>query len=172
MWRPRGQDHLRQCHTERTTQRRQGPQRSNWMATSPTTSHRLQELVWCRCRKPTHNWKRTYVDIRSIQEYINHKAIHWVPRTVQWADGLTKFSQALRSLFLEWIMRPFIQLSAKDHEKKNTPVSTFEHSAHADSWSFASTAHCHLTLCTEIAGAHLKPIDQNMRVLVHALRCD
>ena len=40
MWRPRGQDHLRQCHTERTTQRRQGPQRSNWMATSPTTSHR------------------------------------------------------------------------------------------------------------------------------------
>ena len=51
MWRPRGQDHLRQCHTERTTQRRQGPQRSNWMATSPTTSHK--ELVWCRCRKPT-----------------------------------------------------------------------------------------------------------------------
>ena len=41
----------------------------------------------------------TYVDIRSIQEYINPKTIHWVPTTVQWADGLTKCSKALRSVF-------------------------------------------------------------------------
>ena len=101
------------------------------------TGWRLHQLQVTDCKSlydavaaenPRTTEKRTYVDIRSIQEYINPKTIHWVPTTVQWADGLTKCSKALRSVFFEWIAKPFIQLSANDHEKKNSSVSVSRHS--------------------------------------------
>eukprot|EP00913_Durusdinium_trenchii_P032024 g29993.t1 len=39
---------------------------------------------------PRTTEKRTYVDIRSIQEFIDSSTIFWCPTTLMWADGLTK----------------------------------------------------------------------------------
>ena len=45
---------------------------------------------------PRTTEKRTYVDIRSIQEFIDSGTIFWCPTTLMWADGLTKRTKQLR----------------------------------------------------------------------------
>ena len=64
---------------------------------------------------PKVSEKRTLVSIRSIQEYINFDTCFWVPTHLQWADGLTKVTSALRKTFSDWLRNPYIVL--KESEK-------------------------------------------------------
>ena len=54
--------------------------------------------------------RRSLVNIRSIQEVINSRTIHWVPTVLQMSDCLTKISKQLRITLLKWLARPIIQL--------------------------------------------------------------
>lgn len=78
---------------------------------------------------PRTTEKRTFIDIRSIQEFVNYKTIHWVPTTVQFADGLTKCCKSLRAAFRDWLCKPYVKLR-EAHEKKNSRVTICEHQIH------------------------------------------
>ena len=54
--------------------------------------------------------KRSMVNIRSIQEEITPRTVHWIPTTLMAADGLTKASKPLRQQLLQWIQEPIVQL--------------------------------------------------------------
>ncbi|CAJ1344302.1 unnamed protein product, partial [Effrenium voratum] len=83
---------------------------------------RLRQLQVTDCKSlfdavctqnPRTTEKRTYVDIRSIQEFIDNRSIRWVPTELQFADGLTKCNKQLRQDFHEWLSRPFVKLTDK-----------------------------------------------------------
>ena len=80
---------------------------------------KLQQLQVTDCRSlfdavsaenPRTTEKRTYVDIRSIQEFIGVETIFWTPTHLMFADGLTKATEALREAFAKWLQRPYVQL--------------------------------------------------------------
>ena len=50
--------------------------------------------------------KRTLVSVRAIQESVSGDQIHWLPTRFQFADGLTKVDERLRSSFTRWLQRP------------------------------------------------------------------
>ena len=59
---------------------------------------------------PRTTEKRTYFDIRSIQEFIGSQTVFWTPTHLMWADGLTKASKQLRQTMADWLAKPYIQL--------------------------------------------------------------
>jgi hypothetical protein len=88
---------------------------------------KLQQLQVTDCRSlfdavsaenPRTTEKRTYVDIRSIQEFIGVETIFWTPTHLMFADGLTKATKALREAFAKWLQRPYVQL--KDTSMKES----------------------------------------------------
>ena len=88
---------------------------------------KLQQLQVTDCRSlfdavsaenPRTTEKRTYVDIRSIQEFIGVETIFWTPMHLMFADGLTKATKALREAFAKWLPWPYVQL--KDTSMKES----------------------------------------------------
>ena len=79
---------------------------------------------------PRTTEKRTYVDIRSIQEFIDSSTIFWCPTTLMWADGLTKCTKQLRDDMTAWLKRPYIQLKAmaSGSMKERIPSDKIQHS--------------------------------------------
>ena len=67
---------------------------------------------------PTIQDKRSLVNVRSIQELIDHRTIHWVPTRLQRSDGLTKVSKTLQLELLQWLQNSIIQLRDVDGSKK------------------------------------------------------
>ena len=51
--------------------------------------------------------KRSLVNVRAIQENVDAERIHWIPTWCQFADGLTKVDERLRSIFRAWLEAPF-----------------------------------------------------------------
>ncbi|CAJ1448531.1 unnamed protein product [Effrenium voratum] len=64
-----------------------------------------------KAQNPRTSEKRTFVDLRSIQEYIDVRSIRWVPTEHQHADALTKCDKALRASFSQWLSCPYVQLT-------------------------------------------------------------
>ena len=71
---------------------------------------------------PSIQDKRSLVNVRSIQELIDHRTVHWVPTHLQRADGLTKISKALMFELIQWLQRSTIQLRDVDGSKENMAV--------------------------------------------------
>ena len=65
---------------------------------------------------PSVEDKRTIISVRSIQQYITAENTHWVPTHLQWADGLTKYSKKLMTIFHDWLQHPYILL--RDQSQK------------------------------------------------------
>ena len=74
--------------------------------------HRLKTLLVTDCKSlydcvaadnPNIQDKRSLVNIRSIQELISSRTIHWVPTSLQKADCLTKVSEELMADLLAWL---------------------------------------------------------------------
>ena len=71
---------------------------------------------------PSIQDKRSLVNVRSIQELIDHRTVHWVPTHLQRADGLTKISKARMFELIQWLQRSTIQLRDVDGSKENMAV--------------------------------------------------
>jgi hypothetical protein len=96
--------------------------------------HRLKTLLVTDCKSlydcvaadnPNIQDKRSLVNIRSIQELISSRTIHWVPTSLQKADCLTKVSEELMADLLAWLQKPIIQLrEEKSHvfQRRILPV--------------------------------------------------
>ena len=96
---------------------------------------RLRQLQVTDCRSlfdavsaenPRTTEKRTYVDIRSIQEFIGVETIYWTPTTLMFADGLTKATKVLREVFAKWLGKPYVQLRETSTKENNTG-DNFQH---------------------------------------------
>ena len=96
---------------------------------------KLQQLQVTDCRSlfdavsaenPRTTEKRTYVDIRSIQEFIGVETIFWTPTQLMFADGLTKSTKALREAFAKWLQRPYVQLK-ETSTKESIMGDNFKH---------------------------------------------
>lgn len=83
---------------------------------------RLQQVQVTDCKSlfdavsaehPKTTEKRTYIDIRSIQQFI----MRWCPE-VMWADGLTK-ATSLRDGLRKWLDAPFTQLTEPSRKGKH-----------------------------------------------------
>ena len=51
--------------------------------------------------------KRSLCNVRAIQETVDKSRMHWLPSNCQFADGLTKVSELLRTTFRKWLNAPF-----------------------------------------------------------------
>ena len=69
---------------------------------------------------PNVSDKRSLVNIRSIQQTVSPKEMHWVPTRLMWADGLTKLDSSLLLRFAEWLRDPYVQLRDAGEPTKNT----------------------------------------------------
>ena len=92
---------------------------------------RLRTLLVTDCKSlydtvsspnPSIQDKRSLVNIRSIQELIDHRTVHWVPTRLQRSDGLTKVSKQLQFELLQWLQHSLIQLRDSDGSKENMAV--------------------------------------------------
>lgn len=92
---------------------------------------RLRTLLVTDCKSlydtiaspnPSIEDKRSLVNVRSIQELIDHRTVHWVPTHLQRSDGLTKISKALQLDLPQWLQQTVIQLRDNDGSKENTAV--------------------------------------------------
>ena len=71
--------------------------------------------------------KRSLVNVRAIQESVSGNQMHWLPTRLQFADGLTKVSETLRSFFRSWLSKPFAVLAEHpDIEKWLNPQGAKE----------------------------------------------
>ena len=61
--------------------------------------------------------KRSMVSIRSVQQSMTPKEIHWIPTHIMHADGLTKIDPKLQQALTIWCMNPWCQL----REEKDAP---------------------------------------------------
>ena len=68
---------------------------------------------------PNVSDKRSLVNIRSIQQSVSRKQMHWVLTSLMMADGLTKLDSNLLTALAEWLQNPFVQLRSTDGPKKN-----------------------------------------------------
>ena len=59
---------------------------------------------------PVLTEKRTIIQIRSIQEFVNPEDLRWTPTGVMWADGLTKVDASLLAEFQDWLRNPRVTL--------------------------------------------------------------
>ena len=77
---------------------------------------------------PNVSDKRSLVNIRAIQEVVDGQRIHWVPTSLQWADGLTKSSPDLRATFRKWLQKPRVILrGGMPKPKENNTGENVEH---------------------------------------------
>ena len=53
--------------------------------------------------------KRSLINIRSVQETVSPKQVHWVPTHLMYADGLTKLDVQLMMHLSEWLQSPLVQ---------------------------------------------------------------
>ena len=63
--------------------------------------------------------KRSLINIRSVQETVSPKQVHWVPTHLMYADGLTKLDVHLMMQLGEWLQNPSVQLREGREPKKN-----------------------------------------------------
>ena len=68
---------------------------------------------------PNVSDKRSLVNVRSIQQTVSPKEMHWVPTRLMWADGLTKLDSSLLLRFSEWLRDPYVQLRDVSEPTKN-----------------------------------------------------
>ena len=67
--------------------------------------------------------KRSLINIRSVQETVSPKQVHWVPTHLMYADGLTKLDVQLMMHMSEWLQSPLVQLrEGREPKKNNTSV--------------------------------------------------
>ena len=59
---------------------------------------------------PVTSEKRSMIAIRSVQQSIGPKDIHWVPTGIMHADGLTKLDSRLPETLMRWCYAPWCQL--------------------------------------------------------------
>ena len=59
---------------------------------------------------PSLQDKRSLVNVKSIQEYVNQRRMRWIPTQIIMADGLTKQSKLLRDQLRQWLLKPVIQI--------------------------------------------------------------
>ena len=80
---------------------------------------KLRQLQVTDCRSlydavispnPVLTEKRTVIQIRSIQEFVNPEDLRWTPTGVMWADALTKVDLSLLAEFQEWLRNPRVTL--------------------------------------------------------------
>ena len=69
---------------------------------------------------PNVSDKRSLVNIRSVQETVAPRDIHWVPTQLMHADGLTKLDSTLLQQFSGWLRDPFVQPRDQGEPKENT----------------------------------------------------
>ena len=62
--------------------------------------------------------KRSLCNARAIQETVDKSHMHWLPSNCQFADGLTKVSETLRSTFRRWLNDPFAILLERPRNEK------------------------------------------------------
>ena len=62
--------------------------------------------------------KRSLVNIRSVQETVSPKQVHWVPTEFMHADGLTKLDPFLMIKLGAWLQCPASQLRETREPKK------------------------------------------------------
>ena len=74
-------------------------------------------------QNPNIQDKRSLVNVRSIQEFVDARSIHWVPTVLQMSDGLTKISKDLREKLLEWLQKPLVVLRAEGEQSKKKYTS-------------------------------------------------
>ena len=59
---------------------------------------------------PVLTEKRTIIQVRSIQEFVNPEDLRWTPTGVMWADALTKVDVSLLASFQSWLRNPQVTL--------------------------------------------------------------
>ena len=59
---------------------------------------------------PVLTEKRTIIQVRSIQEFVNPEDLRWTPTGVMWADALTKVDVSLLAAFQSWLRNPQVTL--------------------------------------------------------------
>ena len=67
---------------------------------------------------PNVSDKRSLVNIRSVQQTVSPKDIHWVPTSIMHADGLTKLDSNLLLELSSWLAGPTVQLRDRGEPKK------------------------------------------------------
>ena len=67
--------------------------------------------------------KRSMVSIRSVQQSMSPKQVHWIPTHLMHCDGLTKIDQKLMMALTKWCMRPWCQLRDEAPSKMMTPAA-------------------------------------------------
>ena len=72
---------------------------------------------------PNVNDKRSPVNIRSVQQTVTPKDIHWVPTNIMHADGLTKLDSNLLLSLSSWLSNPTVQLRDSGGEPKENTTS-------------------------------------------------
>ena len=75
---------------------------------------------------PSTSEKRSMVSIRSVQQAMSPKQVHWIPTHLMHADGLTKIDAKLREILTRWCMNPWCQL--RDEDAQGSKVKTSKHS--------------------------------------------
>ena len=83
-----------------------------------------KSLYDCICSpSPNTTEKRTIIDIKSLQQYVNRDTEHWVPTQYMYADCLTKISKQLMMSFQSWLQKPTLVLrETTQRPKKNLGV--------------------------------------------------
>ena len=59
---------------------------------------------------PSLTDRRSMVQIRSVQQSMGPKQIHWIPTGIMHADPLTKLDAKLRAQMVDWLRKPFVKL--------------------------------------------------------------
>ena len=72
---------------------------------------------------PNLSDKRSLVNIRSVQETVSPRQMHWVPTELMRADALTKLDSSLLVEFTKWLVKPIIQLKELALGKKKDSIS-------------------------------------------------
>ena len=67
---------------------------------------------------PNISDKRSLVSVRSVQEVVDTHQLHWVPTTLQFADGLTKADVNLRNVRRAWFEDPRAVLADHPENQK------------------------------------------------------
>ena len=75
---------------------------------------------------PSTSEKRSMVSIRSVQQAMSPKQVHWIPTHLMHADGLTKIDAKLREILTRWCMNPWCQL--RDENAQGSKVKANKHS--------------------------------------------
>jgi hypothetical protein len=62
--------------------------------------------------------KRSMVSIRSVQQAMSPKEVHWIPTTLMHCDGLTKIDPKLQQALTKWCQRPWCQIREEPSERR------------------------------------------------------